>query len=355
MTEARACQAVPIVYILVGATASGKTEVALRLAEVLGAEPASLDSMKVYRGMDIGTAKPSARERASRRWHLLDLAEPSADYSVGLWLTAAEEAIAEAAARGKPLIFEGGSPLYYRALTEGLFPGPARQPEVRAELEARAAECGVEALHAELAAVDPRAAERIQRRDLRRIVRALEVHRLTGRPISEQQRQFGARRRDLDFRVAGLERSRQELYARIDARVGAMMTAGFLEEVRGLLHRHGALSLVAMQALGYRQLAAHLAGEASLERARYLTRRDTRHFARRQINWFRRLPGIEWFPWKGAETAESVAGRIAEFWQRGAAGQPDAAASAAAGCKARPARPSRKHRLPGARPENPRP
>lgn len=301
----------PVVYVLVGVTASGKTEVALELAGLLGAELGSLDSMKVYRGMDVGTAKPGAGERARVRWHLLDLAEPTEDFSVGRWLKAAEGAIAGCAARGVPLLFEGGSPLYYRALLEGLFQGPPADRELRRELEAFAAERGLEALHAELAAVDPAAAGRIERRDLRRIVRALEVHRATGRPISEMQRQFGRRRPGYDFRVAGIDRPRGELYARIDARVDAMMAGGLLEEVRGLIEKPGGLSRAALQALGYRELAAHLAGEHDLAEAVRLTKRNTRRFARRQIGWFKKLPGIEWFAPGGKETGGRLAARIA--------------------------------------------
>ncbi len=301
-----------MVYVLVGATASGKTGAALRLAGRLGAELASLDSMKVYRGMDIGTAKPTGAERAAARWHLLDLVEPDEDFNVGRWLAAADAAIADCRARGVPLVFEGGSPLYYRALVEGLFEGPPADRELRRELEALAAERGVEALHAELAAVDPPAARRIERRDLRRIVRALEVYRATGRPISAVQKQFGRRRPGFDFRVAGLRRPREELYARIDARVEAMMAAGLLEEVRALVGRRGALSGTALQALGYRELAAHLAGEHDLAEAVRLAKQGTRRFARRQVGWFEKLPGIEWFEPAADETGGQLAARIAE-------------------------------------------
>ncbi len=302
----------PLVYVLVGATASGKTGVALELADSLGAELASLDSMKVYRGMDIGTAKPTAAERRAARWHLLDLVEPGEEFNVGRWLAAADAAIADGRARGVPLVFEGGSPLYYRALVEGLFAGPPADRELRRELEAFAIERGVEELHAELAVVDPAAARRTETRDLRRIIRALEVYRATGRPISGMQRQFGRRRPGFSFRVAGLRRPREELYARIDARVDAMMAAGLLDEVRGLLAGPGGLSGTALQALGYRELAAHLGGEHDLAEAVRLTKRNTRRFARRQTGWFEKLPGIEWFEPAPNETGDRMAARIAE-------------------------------------------
>jgi tRNA dimethylallyltransferase len=280
------------------------------MARALDAELASLDSMKVYRGMDVGTAKPTAEERRGVRWHLLDLAEPSESFNVGRWLTAADRVIADCAARGAPALFEGGSPLYYRALVEGLFEGPPANRELRREMEALAAERGVEALHAELAAVDPAAAGRIERRDLRRIVRALEVYRTTGRPISEMQRQFGSRRPGYDFRVAGIERPRAETYARIDARVEAMMADGLLEEVRALRARPGGLSFVALQALGYRELGRHLDGEVDLAEAVRLTKRNTRHFARRQMNWFGKMSGISWITAGPEEAGGQLAARV---------------------------------------------
>jgi tRNA dimethylallyltransferase len=330
----------PVVYVMAGATASGKTDVAVELAKLLGAELASMDSMKVYRGMDIGTAKP-AGEKGSRvfsrdgpsgccaektldpfsppektldpfspRWHLIDLVEPGEDFNVGKWLEAADRAISEAAGRGAPIVFEGGSPLYCRALLYGLFAGPPRDAGLRAELRERAKAEGVEKLHAELAAVDPAAAAKIGTRDIRRIERALEVWRLTGRPISAEQRQFGQLRPGYDFRLAGVERPRAELYRRIDARVDAMMAAGFLEEVRALLARHGRPSREAMQALGYRELARHLAGEISLDEAIYLTKRNTRHFARRQLGAFRKIPGFAWFSPESGETPVDLARRM---------------------------------------------
>ncbi len=305
------------VYVLVGATASGKTSVAVELARALGAELASLDSMKVYRGMDIGTAKPTSEERAGLAWHLLDLVEPTASFNVGGWLAAADEVVADCARRGAALVFEGGSPLYYRALTEGLFEGPPADHDLRAELEAFAAERGVEQLHAELAAADPVAAERIDPRDLRRIVRALEVYRITGRPISELQCQFGERRTGFHFKVAGVRREREELYSRIDARVDAMMAAGLLEEVRALRGHYGEMSRGALQALGYRELGAHLDGEFDLDEAIRLTKRNTRHFARRQINWFGKLPGIEWFDPGENETSGQLAARIVDSFGSG--------------------------------------
>jgi tRNA dimethylallyltransferase len=285
----------PTVYVLLGATATGKTSVALELARQLGAELASMDSMKVYRGMDIGTAKPTAEERQGFRWHLLDLVEPITSFCVGDWLVAADAAIADCALRDVPLVFEGGSPLYCRALLEGLFDGPPANQILRQELELLAGQQGVEALHQELAEIDPQAAQRIDSHDLRRIIRAIEVFRATGRPISEMQQQFGNRRPGFDFRVAGIRWPRPQLYQRIDLRVDQMLEAGFLDEVRALRSKYGQLSHTAMQALGYRELSAYLDQQWDWDEAVRLTKRNTRRFSRRQVNWLEKMSGIKWF------------------------------------------------------------
>ena len=234
------------------------------------------------------------------------------DFNVCRWLAAADAAIAEARARGVPLVFEGGAPLYCRALLYGLFAGPPRDAAFRAELRRRAETEGVEALHAELARADPAAAARIQKSDLRRIERALEVFRLTGRPISGEQRQFGRPRPGFDFRAAGVERDRAGLYARLDARFQAMLAGGLLDEVRALLARPGRLSAGALQALGYRELIRHLSGELALEEAVRLAQRNTRRFARRQLGGFKKIPGIAWFRPAPGEGPAALAARIAE-------------------------------------------
>lgn len=303
------------VRILCGPTACGKSAVALHLAKKLGAEILSIDSMKLYRGLDIGTAKPPPDARAAVRHHLIGIKEPWESCSVAEFLQLAERTIADCAASGTPLIGEGGTALYLKALSEGLFAGPGRNEELRTALELEAEENGVPFLHERLAAIDPLAAKRILPSDLRRIIRALEVHALTGVPISQWQSQWGVPRTDLDVRFACLRLPREILYARIDRRADAMLEAGWLDECRRLLALPKPLSREALQALGYRTLFAHLRGEMEFAAARERICFDTHHFARRQIGWFRRLPKLAFIDIAGDEPAETIAQRVLEAWQ----------------------------------------
>lgn len=295
------------VYFLVGPTASGKTEVGLLVAEAVGAEIVSLDSMAVYRGMDIGTAKPTVEERARVPFHLVDILEATEEFSAADYVRLAHEAVAEIRSRGRRALFVGGTPMYLKRLLEGVFRGPRADWEFRRALRARAQEQGTEALHRELARVDPTAAQRIHPHDLRRIERALEVHHLTGRPISELQRENrgalpGPRR------IVGLRRGQQDLYRRIEERVERMWDRGLVEEV-GRLAGAG-LSRSASQALGYREVLRHLDDELSPEEAKELTKRHTRQFAKRQLTWFRSLPDIHWVDVAPGERALEVSQRV---------------------------------------------
>ncbi len=283
--------------ILTGPTGSGKTELGLRLAERLGAEIVCMDSMTLYRGMDVGTAKPTAAERARVPHHLLDVLDPWESASVAWWLERAAECCREIEARGRRVLFVGGTPLYLKALLCGLFDGPPADPALRARLESEAAKDGRPALHARLAAVDPITAARLHPNDVRRVVRALEVWELTGRPISGWQRQWsGVRRQESGVRsqaerVLWLDMPRDVLYARINERVDRMLAAGLVDEVRALraLPRH--LSREAAQALGYKELFDHLDGRATLDEAAERIRTRSRNLAKRQLTWFRHLPG----------------------------------------------------------------
>jgi tRNA dimethylallyltransferase len=301
--------------LLVGPTASGKTAVATAIARIMPVEIIPLDSMTVYRGMDIGTAKPSAAERAEVPHHLVDVLDPTEAFSVGTWLERVETLLPEIVARGRTPLFVGGTPLYLKALTAGLFDAPGADEDYRAELHARAETGGVASLHAELAAVDPEAARRVHPNDLKRIVRALEVRRATGRPISELQTQWSAERPGRALRIAGIERGRAELYDRINRRVDAMFEAGLLGEVRGLLARYGALGEQASQAVGYRELLAHLAGETDLERTIELVKRNTRRMAKRQLTWFRSFGEITWFRMDASSEPSDTAARIVAFYR----------------------------------------
>lgn len=300
-------ESIPTVHVLLGPTAAGKTDAAVRLAERLGAEILSADSMKIYRGMDIGTAKPDRALRGRFGFHLIDIREPDEHYDARQFVADAERWIGEIAMRGKAVLIEGGTALYLKCLTDGMFEGPAADAAIRAELEAVAADAGPRALHERLRAVDPDTAARLHPNDLKRVVRALEVHRLTGRPISELQQEFGIRRRDIRFKIAGLVWDRETLKARIAARVERMMDAGFLEEVRALRERPGGLGRTASQALGYRELASVLDGSMTLDEAAEKIRAGTWQFARRQMMWFRRFDGVTWAACAAEGGADPVA------------------------------------------------
>ena len=302
------------VHILCGPTACGKSAVALWLAQRQGAEILSVDSMKLYRGLDIGTGKPPPAVLAAVRHHLINIREPWESFSAAEFLQSAETILADAARRGVPLIAEGGTALYLKALCEGMFAGPGRDLQLRAALEQEAAETGTPKLHQRLAAIDPAAAQKILPGDLRRIVRALEVHALTGLPISRLQSQWGLPRTDLDARLACLRLPRQLLYSRIDQRVDNMLAAGWAGECQRLLALPRPLSREASQALGYSTLFRQLRGVITPAEARERICFDTHHFARRQLGWFRRLPKLTFVDVAPDEPPEIIAARVLSAW-----------------------------------------
>jgi len=288
--------------ILTGPTACGKSALALELAERVGAEVVALDSMTVYRGMDVGTAKPTPAERGRVPHHLIDVLDPWESLTVAWWLGRAEEACRDVAARGKRPLFVGGTPFYLKALLHGLFPGPPADEDLRRALEAEAERDGLAALHARLAAVDPKTAARLHPNDVRRVVRALEVYELTGKPISAWQQTWdtpafaespAAAPPPVAIPAVVLELPREVLYDRINRRVDTMLAAGWLEEVRRLRDLPRPLSREARQALGYRELLAHLDGTGpAWPETVELIRTHTRQFAKRQLTWFRHLPTL---------------------------------------------------------------
>lgn len=303
--------------LLMGPTASGKTDLAIELARALGGEIVSVDSALVYRGLDIGTAKPSPALRAEIPHHLVDILDPAEPYSAGRFRRDALAAMAQARGRGHMPILVGGTMLYFRALLRGLAELPEADPALRAALDAEAAQRGWPALHAELARVDPAAAARISPGDSQRIQRALEVWRLTGTPLSELQAAGAAPPEGWQFlKLALAPPTRAALHAAIDARFEAMMAAGLLAEVEALYAR-GDLhaGLPSIRAVGYRQLWAHLAGECDLERATADAVTATRRLAKRQMTWLRAEPGLHWL--------EGAAGGLpaAAGWLAGAAGR----------------------------------
>jgi len=299
---------------LVGPTATGKTEAALMIAERLGAEICSVDSMLVYRGMDIGTAKPTSAERARVPHHLLDLAEPSERFTVARFQELARGVLGDFGARGVAALLVGGSGLYFRAVVDDL-EFPPEDPAVREELEGEAATIGAERLHDRLSQLDPLAAARIERANARRTVRALEVAATTGRPFSsyaDAWERFPAEH----VVAAGVRMPAELLAVRIAARVDVMIERGWLNEVRALVARGFGGWLTATQAIGYAELAAHLDGRLGLDEAVETTVKRTRNLARRQMAWFRRDPRIVWFD-AGEGGAIEVADDVARFLERG--------------------------------------
>ena len=286
--------------VLTGPTGSGKTGLGLKLARRLNAEIISMDSMALYRGMDVGTAKPTTAERQLVPHHLIDVLEPAESASAAWWLGRAAACCREIASRGRQVLVVGGTPLYLKALLYGLFDGPPADADRRSRLNAAAQEFGPAALHARLAHVDPETAARLHPNDVRRVVRALEVWELTGRPMSRWQVQWRAAEGPppTDLHPPGTDRPpvlwlnlpREELYARINARVERMVAEGFVNEVRTLRGLAGGLSREAAQALGYREVFDHLDGKATLDETVSRIQRRTRHFAKRQLTWFRHLP-----------------------------------------------------------------
>ncbi|MCY2960676.1 MAG: tRNA (adenosine(37)-N6)-dimethylallyltransferase MiaA [Planctomycetota bacterium] len=281
---------------MIGPTASGKSAVALCVAEAVGAEIVSLDSMQVYRGMDVGTAKPEASERARVVHHMLDVADPSDRYDVTRFLGDLATALADIRARGKRALFVGGTGFYLKVLSAGLFRGPDVEPALRAELERRAQEEGPLALHAELARADPRSAAKLHPNDVKRVVRALEVWRQTGRPLSAWQTQWGSATA-VPRTLVGLEVAVPELDRRIAARAHQMLAAGWPAEAARIRDGSG-FGPTAVQALGYAEaLAVHEGLLTTTEAARRIAL-ATRQFARRQRTWYRKFPDVTWI---GAE------------------------------------------------------
>ena len=301
----------PVLFV-VGPTASGKTKASLAVARALGsAEVVNADSRQVYRGMSVGTAKPSAAQLAEVRHHLIDVAEPWDGYGLAMFLRQARGTIDGVLARGGRPVVVGGTGQYVWGLAEGWqVPAVPPQPEVRRELEAEAEAHGPEALHARLARVDPEAAAGIDARNVRRVVRALEVWRVAGRRFS------GLRRRSsppFTPHVVGMRVERGQLHRRIAARVEAMLAAGWLAEVQGLLEAGCGPELPSFSSVGYREMAAHLRGETSLEEAVALTVASTHRLVRRQGSWFK--AGDDRITWVGS--ADEAAAYAAAIWEAG--------------------------------------
>jgi len=294
--------------LILGVTASGKGQLAFRLAESLGAEIISIDSMKVYRRMDIGTCKPPQEAREKLAYHLIDVVEPSESFSVGAFMELTNEAMGRIKGRKRPIIAVGGTALYIKALLYGLFEGPGTDEQIRAELRARAEAEGAE-LYRELAKIDPAAAERISPNDTKRIIRALEVYKISGRPISSLQKQFSAEEPLQNWTIVGLRRERTEENKRINARVKKMLAAGLVNEVKSLLAEEKPLSKQARCAIGYAEIIDHLSGLVTLEDAIELIKKNTRRLAKNQRTWFKTFANVNWLDIEPEEAAEKIFSR----------------------------------------------
>ncbi|HEY0096129.1 MAG TPA: tRNA (adenosine(37)-N6)-dimethylallyltransferase MiaA [Archangium sp.] len=280
----------PFLTVIAGPTASGKTALAVELALRHGGEIVGADSQQVYREFDIGTAKPSDEERAAVPHHLVSVVEPLEPFSAAEYQRRADAAIADIASRGRRVFVVGGTGMYLRILLHGLVEAPGADPQLRAELEALAAAEGHEAVHRQLAQVDPETAAKLPPQDLVRVIRALEIHRRTGRPASEFRREHAFAPSRYPFRMYVLSPPREALYEAIEQRTGALFERGLVEEVRGLLAR-GYAEAAPMRSVGYAQAKAVVEGQLSLERARELVAQETRRYAKRQLTWFRKEPG----------------------------------------------------------------
>ncbi|MBX7106846.1 MAG: tRNA (adenosine(37)-N6)-dimethylallyltransferase MiaA [Gemmataceae bacterium] len=303
-------------WYLTGPTASGKSRIALELARRLNAEIISLDSMSVYRGMDIGTAKPSLQDRQLIPHHLIDIVDPTDDYSLAEYVDAAHEQMSAIRSRGHEVLFVGGTPLYLKSLLRGLYQGPPPDWTFRQQVAEEVRQVGIEALHQRLEQVDPLSAAKLHPSDMRRIIRALEVYKVTGRPLSHQQTQFDEGTPAEACRVFVLDWPRPRLHERIEERVEGMFAAGLIDEAQRLEKDYGQLGRTASQAVGYREVYEYLQGTRDLASTKELVKARTRQFARRQETWFRslcecrRVPLAE--PLDPLEIAEQIAseGRV---------------------------------------------
>jgi len=295
--------------LILGVTGTGKGQLAFELAEAIGAEIISIDSMKVYRRMDIGTAKPPKEARESIRYHLIDVVEPSESFSVGLFLDGALSAIEQIKSRNKPVIAVGGTALYIKALLYGLFEGPGTDEQIRSQLRMRAEREGLDQLYGELEKVDSVAAARIDPNDAKRIIRALEVYKITGKPISKLQQQWGIGSQKHSWTIVGLRREKPNVSSRINSRVKKMLAAGLVDEVKSLLAEDKPLSKQARCAIGYAEIIDYLHGRISLEDAAELIKRNTRRLAKNQRTWFKTFKNVNWLDIEPEEPGEKVLSR----------------------------------------------
>jgi len=300
------------IFVIAGPTATGKTDLAVAAAQALDAEIVGADSMQVYRHMNIGTATPTLDELRGIPHHMIDIVNPDETYDVAAYIAQADKVITRIAAGGRRVLLVGGTGLYIRVLLHGLQAGPPPDPVLRDEITAKAKELGWPALHMELADLDPETARRLHPNDGVRILRALEVVRQSGVPISRWQDDHAFEEDRYQAAIVGLDQPRDLLHARINDRVDGMIRGGFASEVESLIEAGYPSSLKPMQALGYKRLCEHMAGDLSMDEAIEKTKTDTRRLARRQRKWFNREPGLEWID----PTANRIIEVAAEFFDK---------------------------------------
>ena len=281
-------------WVLTGPTACDKTEIGFTVAQKIKGEIISADSMLFYRGMDIGTAKPSLDMRELVPHHFIDIVDPWESYSVGRYVDDVESLIDATDCKDRKFLIVGGSPLYIKGLVDGIFNGPAADWDIRRELEELAGEKGNQHVHDILQKIDPVKAAELHPNNLRRIIRAIEVYRITGKPVSVLQEEYKLARKSYRFKIMCIVREREDIYRRINERVETMFDKGLVDEVQSLLDNPRGLSKQAKQALGYKEVIQYLDGGLTLDDTKEMVKQSTRRFAKRQMTWFRSFPDIQW-------------------------------------------------------------
>ena len=297
-------------WVLTGPTACDKTEIGFTVAQKIRGEIISADSMLFYRGMDIGTAKPSPGMRELVPHHFIDIIDPWESYSVGRYVDDVESLIGDTDSKDRKFLIVGGSPLYIKGLVDGIFNGPAADWDIRRELEELAGEKGNQHVHNILQKIDPVKAVELHPNNLRRIIRAIEVYRITGQPISELQEQYKLARKGYQLKIMCIAREREDIYWRINERVETMFDKGLVDEVRSLLNAPRNLSKQAKQALGYKEVIQYLNGGLTLDEVKEMVKQSTRRFAKRQMTWFRSFPDIQWLEADEYEGKGSISDEI---------------------------------------------
>jgi len=297
-------------WVLTGPTACNKTEIGFTVAQKTRGEIISADSMLFYRGMDIGTAKPSLDMRELVPHHFIDIIDPWESYSVGRYVDDVESLIDAADSKDRKFLIVGGSPLYVKGLVDGIFNGPEADWDIRRELEVLADEKGNQHVHDILQKIDPVKAVELHPNNLRRIIRAIEVYRITGKPVSKLQEEYKLARKSYQFNILCIAREREDIYRRINERVGTMFDKGLVDEVKSLLENPEGLSKQAKQALGYKEVIQYLDGELTLDDAKEMVKQSTRRFAKRQMTWFRSFPDVQWLEAEELEGSGSISDEI---------------------------------------------